>query len=261
MASHFTTIGLPVGSVEDLAALVDRIAPSCRELPARRGRYLHWRDPSGAELWLQLSRDDELLGVHPHFDGATRTRVGLTSRVAGENALEGGFHGWANPEADDVEAGDYPFVFDAPGFGQHGDARIPGVAEVQLSAFAHELEVFESVAAFEAAAPEGEVRFASQSFVPSGLFGEAPEATAVFTGIVRRADRRTNEQTGRPFYWAEVDTLGVRVDVVVDPALVTTPPAPGHVVQGSFWLSGRLLDYPRRATRWWMRLARGVCLS
>jgi hypothetical protein len=51
-----------------------------------------------------------------------------------------------------------------------------------------------------------------------------------------------NETTGDAFWWARVRTLGGEIEVVADPVLLTGPVTPGAVVQGSFWLSGRLPD-------------------
>jgi hypothetical protein len=53
MASHFSTIGLPVASEGDMSALADRIGPLAERLAAPSGAYLRWSDPSGAELWLK----------------------------------------------------------------------------------------------------------------------------------------------------------------------------------------------------------------
>ena len=57
---------------------------------------------------------------------------------------------------------------------------------------------------------------------PSGLFAPggsnlaSPESHAVFTGHVIVGGVRQNSITGRAFYWALVDTLGGRYDVVID---------------------------------------------
>ena len=72
---------------------------------------------------------------------------------------------------------------------------------------------------------------------------------AVFTGHVVRSDVKINEQTGEYFYWALVETYGgCRFDVVIHPHLIDhykgrgqSPPRPGCIVQGHFWLSGRLV--------------------
>ncbi len=121
MASHFSTIGLPVASTGDMKALANRVAPFAERLAAPSGAYFRWSDPSGAELWLQANASNELIGMNPHYAGRSAVRVGLTARLpsARQNDLDGSFHGWAAPAGDAPDTGCYPFVFDAPDYRLH----------------------------------------------------------------------------------------------------------------------------------------------
>jgi hypothetical protein len=249
MASHFSTIGLPVGSGQDMNRLAGRVGSLAERLAAPGGVYYRWFDPSGAEIWLQVDANDELVGVNPHYVGRSAVRVGLTARLAavGPSELDGSFHGWADPGADDaVDIGCYPFVFDAPDYRLHDALSLPARREVQVAAFAHEIAAFETVAGYDASQTGG-LSYASQSFIPSGLFtpdgvaAAPPRARAIFTGHVLAADRKINVLTGCAFYWALVETYGGTYDVVIDPALLAGVPAVGGVISGSFWLSGRII--------------------
>jgi hypothetical protein len=248
MPSHFSSIGFPVASQEELVDLANRVADDVEELDVPAGCYLRWSSACGAELWLQVDRDNDLIGMNPHFAGESSVRVGITARVDRSDCtpLDGAFHGWADPAEDDPQQGSYPFVFDLPDACLHAELALPAIVPVQIAAFAHEVSIFGSEEEYYASQPD-EPRFASQSFIPSGLFtpgGDAtvpPQAYAIFTGHVLRAERRTNDLTGRPFFWALVDTLGGIFDVVVDPELLPEPPSAGGILSGSFWLSGRLL--------------------
>jgi hypothetical protein len=70
-----------------------------------------------------------------------------------------------------------------------------------------------TVAAYEAN-PTGDLRLASRSFIPTGLFTPAgdsiipPQARAIFAGHVLAADEKINVLTGRAFYWALVEAYG-----------------------------------------------------
>lgn len=250
MASHFLTIGLPVASAEDMNALANRVGPLAEPLAARGGVYFRWSDPSGAEMWLQVNADNELIGMNPHYAGQSAVRVGLTARLpsARKSDLDGSFHGWADPTGDAPDTGCYPFVFDAPDYRLHEELSLPARKEVQIAAFAHEIAAFETVAAYEAS--QTGLMSASQSFIPSGLFtpaGEStvpPKARAIFAGHVLAADERINVLTGRAFYWALVETFGGAYDVVVDSNLLPGVPEIGGVLSGSFWLSGRIISWP-----------------
>lgn len=245
MASNFSTIGLPIASEEDLNALADRIGPHAERLAAPGGEYFRWSDPSGAEIWLQVNANDELVGMNPHYAGRSSVRVGLTARLdsVGPSELDGSFHGWADPTGDAADSGCYPFVFDAPDYRLHEDLSLPAQKDVQVAAFAHEINAFETVAAYDSSQTD-DLKYASQSFIPSGLFAAAggatvpPQARAIFTGHVLAAEEKINVLTGHAFYWALVETFGGTYDVVVDSSLLPGAPAVGGVISGSFWLSG-----------------------
>lgn len=248
MATNFSTIGLPVASGQDLTELANRIGPIAERLDAPGGAYFRWSDSSGAEIWLQINAKDELIGINPHYAGRSAVRVGLTDRFAsaGPSELDGSFHGWAAP-VDEADSGSYPFVFDAPDYRLHEELTLPVHGCIQIAAFAREISAFETVAAFDAS-QTGDLKCASQSFIPSGLFTSAgdsivpPQARAIFTGHVLAADEKINALTGRAFYWTLVETYGGAYDVVIDASLLPGVPVVGGVVSGSFWLSGRIIS-------------------
>lgn len=206
----------------------------------------------GAVALLQLSKDDKLIGLVPHFTGPSRMRVALTELIEREDAtpLDAAFHAWAGPEPGDEHRA-YLFVFDCPNPRAHADLRCPAIATVQVAAFAHEIELFPSVEIFEAAQAEREVKFALPSFIPAGLFSadgmsmRAAESIAVMTGVVKETATRHNDLTGNAFHWARIQSLAGEYDVVVDPALAPEPPQVGGVATGLFWLSARFVDYAK----------------
>lgn len=254
MPSHFSTIGLPIGSEDEFLALAGRVADQCETVEVPGGRYLRWFSECGAELWLQVDCHNDLIGVNPHFSGRSLVRVALTGPVNRPNAsdLDGAFHGWADPPDDNPESGCYPFVFDVLDFRRYDGLRFPVAVDARIAAFAHEVFVFGSEGEYTAS-QQGEIKFSSRSFIPSGLFKpdadvtatDPPEAYAMFTGHVLEAEKRTNELTGREFHWALVESLGGIFDVVIHPELIESEPRPGGVLSGSFWLSGRVVRPPR----------------
>lgn len=108
MPSLLSAIGLPVTSRDEHLELANRVVDSCASFDASGGRYLHWSSPGGAELWLQVDNENNLLGMNPHFSGKSRVRVGLTNRLVrpDEAELDGAFHGWADPASDERESGE-----------------------------------------------------------------------------------------------------------------------------------------------------------
>jgi hypothetical protein len=250
MSSHFASIGFSVDKDEDLIGLAERAARQAERVETRHGAYLCWRCSSGAELWLQLDREQRLVGMNPHFDGGARVRVGLTDALRRPPlALDGAFEGVADPHDDSPTKGAHRIAFDCPNFRACDDVELPSMATVQVAAFAHDLRVFESVEDYEAAVAGTTSALESQAYVPAGLLHPergVPPTLALIAGHIRRAERRVNSLSGRPFHWLSVRSAGGVLDVVVGPELLPEEPRFGGVLTGSFWVSGRLLSYVQR---------------
>ena len=99
MPSQFSAIGFDVTSGEELAALASRVSDRAETITVSEGQYLKWAPPSGEQLWLQVNRTGDAMGMNPHFAGKSSVRVGLETRVIREShtPLDGTFLGWANP--------------------------------------------------------------------------------------------------------------------------------------------------------------------
>ena len=252
MASHFSSIGFPITTMAEAEELANWIAPRATTIAVKNGAYLHWAPGSGEELWLLHNRRGSLIGLNPHFAGSSSVRVGLVERVEqpGDSSLDGAFFAWGGAE-DDPWDGACQLVFDCPDAASHADLKLPALATAQLAAFAQSIDVHGSPEEFAEAQVGEEVPFASQSFLPSGLFAEelgsdggSRTSEAIFTGHVLESSVRTNSLTGVHYVWAAVETLGGVYDVVADQELLPEAPAPGAVVIGTFWLSGRLVGEP-----------------
>ncbi|MHB1417819.1 MAG: hypothetical protein ACYC1C_21425 [Chloroflexota bacterium] len=247
MPSHMSNVGFPVEDEEDFAHYARYAARHGQSIPAGNGTYVKWEAGEGVQLWAQLDADGAIIGLVPHFAGKSSMRVGLVARLnrPNESKLDGSFYGWANPAAD-PQSGDYPFVFDTPDFATHASLALPSVHNVQLAAFAEEIEAYANDEEFASAQEEPPV--APESVIPSGSFtegeevGQVPEAYARLSGHVLETATLTNPATDTTFLWARVRTLGGEVDIVADPELLDVPVVPGDVVSGSFWLSGRIVE-------------------
>jgi hypothetical protein len=252
MPNRFTTIGFPILTKHDLREYAQLTVDNGEPFEAESGRYVRWSMHSRAELWARTDRQSTASGLYPHFAGDAVVRGGLTERIARPNIgpLDGAFYFWTNAHHSDPEDGDYPLVFDAPDYELYRAVEWPRVVDVQLAAFAHDLEAFPNDEAFRTR----ETLLASEAFVPMGLFGhergqegelvlaEQPQAYAWFTGHVLQTSLLTNSVTGADFHQAMVQTSGgCQVDVVADPVVLDGTLVEGGVIEGLFWLSGRLL--------------------
>lgn len=240
---------MPVDSEEDMHALLEKIAEDVEDIPCGKGAYFRWSSGQGAELWLQVDKRGSIVGVTPYFNGKSEMRVAVTAAVGrpDDTPMEGAVHGWADPQGDEPESGSYPFVFDLVDKAVYGNLDYPFVSGVRLSAFAHELSIYESEDSFDEA-QQDDVKFAAESFIPSGLFSpddettEPPGSHAVFTGRILETQELTNSLTGGRYAWMRVRTLGGEIDVVSDLELIETTPVVGGIASGAFWLCGRILE-------------------
>lgn len=247
--SNLSDIGFPVQNEQDVNVLITETIKYVQPIECAQGFYLRFADSSGAEIYLQGNRNQELVGFNPHYAGTSSRKVCLTEIIERDSSeLDGGFRAWANPSDETkAESGDYPFVFDVPDFRAVPNFAFPQTIEIQLTAFAsNDFQIFENEKDFYDA-QETEPKFASKSFIPSGMFLPDEEATriepprpiGIFAGEIKAFELKTNELSGEKFYWFLVDTLGGETDVVADAKLVSSEPKIGGVVKGQFWLSGR----------------------
>ena len=251
--SNLSDIGFPTRNEQDINDMISHVLELAETIACPPGFYLKFADASGAEIWLQGNKEQELIGFNPHFAGKSRRRVGLTNAIERESSeLDGGFHGWANPTGEAAEiSGEYPFVFDVPDFRLNDGIELPRICEIQLTAFAsNEFEIFESEQAYRNSSPKDELTMAPKSFIPSGLFLPDDEATpiepprpiGIFAGEIKEYELKRNELSGNKFYWFSVETLGGGVDVVADAKLILVEPQIGGIVSGQFWLSGKIIQ-------------------
>lgn len=259
MPSQFSALGFDAASGEELAALASQVAARADSIFVDAGEYLRWAPASGEQLWLQLKKNGDAMGMTPHFAGKASMTAAIEARVSrdGQTPLDGTFLAWANPPAGASAGGDYPFVFDCPDAAVHASLPLPSTVPVQVAAFAQQATLHASEAEYADAQRREGMSFAPKSFIPSGLISPSgepvspPEAHALISGIVIEADERHNAITGNPFFWALLDTVGGTYDAILDPDLLASRPSPGNVLSGWFWLSGRIVLPPAPTRKGW----------
>lgn len=249
MATHFSTLGFQLGSANDFPDLARQVAPSSEILACPGGSYVHWVGESGIELWIQVDQNGRFLDIQPHFSAQATMRVGVTKRLERptDTKLDGAWQGWADPlDDEDPSQGRFEITFEAPDFRLHHELQLPVLASVQLAAFAHRVSLFETEEAFRDSAEVGG-RLEPQSFISSpqkvrqGGETEPQTAEALVCGHILKAQQLTNDLTGLPFYWLLLETLGGRIDLLIDPELLPYEPPLGGIIMTMCWLSGRIL--------------------
>lgn len=250
--SHFSDIGFQLKNEDELYALAEQVYPQAKAFPCEKGTYYQYTDPSGAELWLQINSDRELIGINPHFSGKSQFPVGVHTEVERSSSeLDAALHCWMAPhDPQHLESGHYPIVLDIPDYYVKDTQTYPALGYFQIAAFAEEMEVFENEEAYYESQGGDAFRMSAQSFIPAGLFGGegkedfVPAAIANFSGKVVHAETRTNAFSQKAFHYLQVATFGGTYDVVADTQLWPTLPPIDGIVSGQFWLSARQTASP-----------------
>jgi hypothetical protein len=269
MPSAFTTIGVPiVDSEEDYGTWARRAASEGQALSVAKGEYRTMSSNAGPQLWAAVDRRGRVVALMPHYAGTAVCRARLTDRItrADESRFEGAFDGWALSESPtspgDASGDTVPLRFDAPDYLAHLELRLPALVDVQIAAFAFECSWHRDLEAFDAAQATAELPLAEQAFAYLDVFQEDPQraATAMLSARVAETALQVNELSGSRFRWASAHTLIGDIDIVADPGVVDGEPTAGGMVDGSFWLSGRITtvhaqdqNAPRARPRLWQR--------
>lgn len=222
------------------------------------GTYYLWALPTERdceiELWLRWSLDGKKCTLNPHFNGVMEAELKLQAVLTeGEAKLsEGCFRFIYDRGIGDT---DYvlhtPLIFTCPNFDCAENFVLPHTTRVQLCGIGADLTCYEDRATYRAMRkmplPEQwqlETIFASDFVGDDGEFDlDAKSPIAYITGKVVETHIMTNSATGYDFSWAVIDVGDYgELDVVAAPEGLHGFLREGCMVDGTIWLSGRLLD-------------------
>ena len=140
-------------------------------------------------------------------------------------------------------------AFDSPDFQLHSGLALPTTATIQVVAFPDDnVSVFESQDQFDSYIANNPKL--STPFFPLGLISQMPTYdgdefpldVVSLSGRILDSEIRKNTLTGETFHWALVDSMGSLFDVVVASELMKKEPKIGGVLEGYFYLSGRMIS-------------------
>jgi hypothetical protein len=247
VADHLAALGIGSEVQEERQDQVKRILGTSQPHSKRGDNMtLRWTDPSGAELWIYVDKTGDMKSVQPHFSGGTKITLEIQEILERDeiSPFDGGFigltqTGGTNPNL----GGGFPIVFDCPDFPDVKEAFLTAKHEVELSAFAVELNAYADEGAFKEAQPEMKP-LDLPTFIPAGLMGatqgETPTAHALMVGALVEMTEITNELTGRPFNRFLMDTPAGPMVLIVEPDLMPEGIETGQVLQVGAWISGRI---------------------
>ncbi|KQO60333.1 hypothetical protein [Curtobacterium sp. Leaf261] len=241
MASTLSCIGLGAATREQFGELIARIGAASDASTTVDGVTVHrWRDASGAEVSLALDQDNELAEIVPTLDVTSVPRLpvahlGDLGRGPAPLCHAAVFEDGEQVTAlafDTAQSWDLGIRTIAPRFDAHVVAL--GVA---MTAYADEADFLAASSSGASAA----ARFAPESFIPSGMFGNTPSAQSVLSGTVLSAERRTNTLSGQDFIVVEVRTVGFTAAVCLPIDDFPELPTVGGILSGGSHMTATLV--------------------
>jgi hypothetical protein len=245
LASHLDCIGVPASNPDDLAGFTRNLAGRGEILPRQDGgRMVVWRDPSGAGMVLNLNHDNRIQCVTPTFAAPSRLQAAARGFEPDEKCR------FCDRLILEVFVGGGRAIYPVPvQLEDLGSTRtqVPdqGRLTAALTAFAEGIDVWADDAEY-AKSQTGKIKLPPELLVRT----QSAQAQVMMAGRVVRCERKVNTVTEREFYAAHLRTLGIGVDVVASKADLPNGLAPGNVVQGIFWLVGRVVEGLRAKARW-----------
>jgi len=250
MWGHFESIGLPLGSAEELVDFLDRTwGDFVEEFRAGDVRHFRWSDPSGASLAAHVEKND-VVCVTPFFDppeGLARWTVRSSAPHEDGGCVHcGGADVDVLADGEMVTRATVQWLHFLP---YRGWLRSERDYSLSVAAFAEQVTIYADEDSFHRGPKPGlgNMQLMVNAFLPIGvLFGgktARSAAKAAFSGRIAYARERRNTRGG-VFWHLRIETLPGPVDVVAAPGAFARPPVTGEVGLFDAWIIGRPVTGP-----------------
>ncbi|KLT72923.1 hypothetical protein PL75_05350 [Neisseria arctica] len=230
--NHYTSIGLPLAEQVHFEEVLPRVLEEAQTLVNGSSlTYYVYTDSSMAQLWLGAD-DKGIVSFEPFFQGKMQRCLYLDSIYPAENGTAL-ISAWPSETAQQGN-----IVFSVPDGDALNENQIGKAAQVLLAAFAEDVRVFADDQTYQSAS--GKLNHLVGSWRQAEQNGG--EAYILLTGVVESVEKWLNEFGGKPFYHLVLEVENGLLDAVADTALLEVEPRKGNIVQGLFWLGGRVIE-------------------
>jgi len=238
MPNHYSDMGFLIERQEDISELLQNLYETGTTIPAKHGEYRYITVDNYIEFWLQIKKNN-VLGLEFHYSSKNTISVKFEKYIKNKNSskLGGSVYVW--------NEGNFPMILDVPNLDLYRKIKKDSVISMQISAYTNTLSLFDSKEDYDRSQEENKLQYASECFVPIGMFttdkNAPPEAYAMLSGTIKSFEKRANSISNKAYYYFEVECLGIIFDIVADTEYVSKEPVIGGVLNGEFWLSGKML--------------------
>ena len=245
MANHMICIGFDMSDKSEIVSQLEQMFKQGEQFGVDNGVYCFWKG-NGEQVWQQFTYEGRFIGANPHFQGESRVKVVVEAMMPHKNGtpLDGGLLARA------IELEGIEIRADVPNAKMYTVKKDLETATLQIAAFPHSLNFFNSEEAYFKSQQGSNLKFHSRSWFPASVASnssnvqEADLSFANITGCILKAESRQNALTGRSYNWALLETPVGTIDVVWDEAVQPLPSSPGGILSGLFWLSTLPVDPP-----------------
>jgi len=234
--SHLNSIGFNIESAEAFDALMERVYQEGIEIPVDGGKYILYRDESGAELYAQITSSGEFVGFMPFYNASVKKNVKIEQPLDDESLTHLDCRYFAKSQNET-----YPFVFDVVN-AQERVIENESIESLSFVAFPTEIEYYATAQAFLEEMPE----LSATYFIPVGLMtpeGEAndsPEPYAMFIAQINSVELKKNSHFLGEFYVLEVSALEGDLTIVTSKESLKSEPQVGGFVNGVYWMGAKV---------------------
>lgn len=231
--NHYTGIGLPLTEQSHFEEALPRLLDAAQTLVQGNAlTYYVYTDSSMAQVWLGTD-DKGVLSFEPFFQGKAQRELYLDSIFPADNGTA-----LISARLSENREAAQPLMFSVPDGDTLKENQIGSTAQVLLAAFAEDVRLFADAEAYQQASVR--LNHPLPALRPAGQNGG--EAYVLLTGTLTTVEKRLNEFGGRPFYHLTIATEGGDLEAVADVDLLADAPQAGRVIQGLFWLAGRVIE-------------------
>lgn len=227
------SIGFPVRDKKQFLNLSIRTVKEGKKVSFKGESFHKLEINDGIEL-LAISGKNGIECFKPYFKSTAKLKVKLSDK------FRPGDCGFEKKVIAHSVGNEIPFLFDFAYF-----PKVPSKINssktytLNLTAFAHGLEVFKDKEDFEKAHKD----IATTMFIPSGTFypnSDKPrnDPVAIFAGEVQGTKVITNSKTNKQIRWMNVLTEIGSVDVICGEDNLKVKPEKGSIIYGEYWLIG-----------------------
>ena len=248
MPSNLEDIGFEdIDSLDKLKGFVEHIRRNGTRKETRRGNNYYLFNPNeNIEVWFFLDRAGNP-AMTPFYAGRSRQEIKIIDAIINERDSPK-IYSWVNPRGED--GGDTQVVFEVPDFWLMDFDRLGEMDKnrAQLTAFARDVKLYEDEKVFQNSKgnigkthPGRVIQYAANYFLPTGTFSNPMDSFAIFAGKVKEARQVRNDFAGGEFYYMIVNTYFGDLDLVCAKRAFERSPVPGNVIDGDFYISGKLI--------------------